>query len=600
MAPPLLALRGASLRIGQRALLDAVDAAVERADRIGLVGRNGAGKSTLLRVLAGLAELDRGERFLQPRTSVAYLPQEPAFGAGATMLAEVRSCLPQDLDEGAAVARCRTVLAHLGLDGERPVRDLSGGEARRLSLAQALVGDPDVLLLDEPTNHLDVTTIEWLEATLREARAALVLISHDRRFLADLTTRVWWLDRGVLRALDRGYAAFDAWAEQVLEAEEADRERLEQRIAAETHWLHRGVTARRKRNMGRLRQLQALREQRRGLIARAGTAALRAESTGRGGTMVIEAQGLTKAWGDRVVVRNLSIRVQRRDRIGIVGANGSGKTTLLGLLTGQVAPDAGTLRLGSELVIARFDQHRAQLDPDRTPWQTLCPDGGDQVEVLGRWRHVVGYLRDFLFDEAQARTPIRALSGGERNRLLLARILARRSNLLVLDEPTNDLDIETLDLLEDVLADYDGTVLLVSHDRDFLDRIVTATLVHEGDGRWREYAGGWSDLAAQRPPPAPAAAPPRPSAPPPAPAVPPRRMDAKRLRELERLPARIEQAAAQITLLEATLGDPDLYRRDPVGFARIGEELEAARAALAALEARWLELELERESYPTS
>jgi ATP-binding cassette subfamily F protein uup len=600
MAPPLLALRGASLRIGQRVLLDAVDVAVERGDRIGLVGRNGAGKSTLLRVLAGLAELDQGERFVQPRTSVAYLPQEPRFSGAATMLAELRRCLPSDADDGAALARCRAVLAHLELDGDRPVRDLSGGEARRLSIAQALVGDPDVLLLDEPTNHLDVTTIEWLEAELREARAALVLISHDRRFLANLTTRTWWLDRGVLRALDRGYAAFDAWAEQVLEAEEAERERLEQRIAAETHWLHRGVTARRKRNMGRLRQLQALREQRRGLIARAGNAALRAESTGRGGTMVIEAQGLTKAWGDRVVVRDLTIRIQRRDRIGIVGANGSGKTTLLGLLTGTIAPDAGTLRLGTELVIARFDQHRARLDPERTPWQTLCPDGGDQVEVLGRWRHVVGYLRDFLFDESQVRAPIRALSGGERNRLLLALILARRSNLLVLDEPTNDLDIETLDLLEDVLADYPGTVLLVSHDRDFLDRIVTATLAHEGDGCWREYAGGWSDLVAQRPPPAPAAAKPRPSPPRPAPAALVRRMDAKLLRELERLPARIEQAAAQVAALEGKLGDPDLYRRDPDGFTRLGAELEAARAALAALEARWLELELERESYPTS
>jgi ATP-binding cassette subfamily F protein uup len=594
MAPPLLALKDARLRVGRQLLLDGVDAVLAKGDRVCLVGRNGSGKSTLLRVLASLVEPDAGELFVQPRTAVAYLPQEPELPTAADLAEVVLGALPAGDRGEDARYRAEIALQELGMDPRRAPHGLSGGEARRVSLARAVVGDPDVLLLDEPTNHLDLRTIEWLEERLASFAGSFVVVSHDRRFLTRLSTRTWWLDRGSLRASDQGYAGFEAWSEQVLAAEEAELARLDKRLEAETHWLHRGVTARRRRNMGRLRQLQELRARRREeVIAPQGSARLQAAAGVNSGRLVIEATGIARSFAGRPIVRGFSTRILRGDRVGIVGPNGAGKSTLLKLLTGELEPDAGSVRLGANLEIARFDQDRGQLDPDSTPWDTLCPAGGDQVQVLGRWKHVVGYLRDFLFRDEQARQPVRALSGGERNRLLLARILARPSNLLVLDEPTNDLDLDTLDLLEETLAGYAGTLLLVSHDRDFLDRLVTSTIVLEGDGRAVEHAGGYSDWLARRP--APTAGKPRPAEKP-RPALRPRGFDAKLQRELDRLPDRIARTEAEIAGVEGRLADAGLYARDPAGFACATGELERMRRELTAMEERWLELETRREA----
>jgi ATP-binding cassette subfamily F protein uup len=593
MPPPLLALNGATLRIGAQTLFQGLECSIARGDRICLVGRNGAGKSTLLRVLAGLVELDEGERFVQSRTAVADLPQEPVLPADIALADVVLAGLPASERGEGARYRAEIVLQELGMDPSRRTGALSGGEVRRVSLAGALVSEPDVLLLDEPTNHLDLPTIEWLEERLTAFPGALVIVSHDRRFLERLSTSTWWLDRGRLHATERGFAAFEQWSGEVLEAEEAALSRLDKRLEAETHWLHRGVTARRRRNMGRLRQLEDLRRQRREHIGRQGTAEMKAGAGALSGRVVIEALGVTKRFGGSTIVERFGTRILRGDRVGIIGPNGAGKTTLLGLLTGELVPDDGTVRLGTNLTLARFDQHRAQLDPEATPWDILCPEGGDQVRVQGRFRHVVGYLRDFLFRDEQVRQPVKALSGGERNRLLLARILAEPANLLVLDEPTNDLDIETLDLLEEVLSAYEGTLLLVSHDRDFLDRLVTSTIAYEGPGRWRDYAGGYTDWLRQRPPPA---------APAPAARLEPRVRPARRpafdsrlQRELDRLPDRIDKAQAALATIEHRLADTGLFTRDPDAFTRATQQLEERRAELAALEERWLELETQRE-----
>ncbi|HEY8013720.1 MAG TPA: ABC-F family ATP-binding cassette domain-containing protein, partial [Dongiaceae bacterium] len=497
-SPPIAALRGAQLTFGGRPLFADIDLGIGRGERVALVGANGSGKSTILKILAGSMEVDAGSRFLQPGLRVGVLAQEPDFGRFTTVADFVAA-------DGASAHRVAALLDRLSLDGSRDPAGLSGGESRRAALARALAGDPDLLLLDEPTNHLDLPTIEWLEEMLLGFQGALLFISHDRAFLTRLSTRVLWLERGRLHELDAGFARFEAWSQELIEREEREAQRLEKRIATEQYWYLRGVTARRSRNEGRRRRLQALRAERASRILRPGRAKLAAEAAPAGGQLVIEAVDLAKSFGakgfgERVLLKDFSTRIMRGDRIGIIGPNGAGKTTLLKLLLGEIKPDSGSLRHGTNLIPAYFDQKRAPLAEDATLWETLAPAGGDSIMVRGAQKHVVAYLRDFLFDERQALMPVSRLSGGERARLLLARLFAAPSNLLIMDEPTNDLDLDTLDLLEEVLDDYDGTVLLVSHDRDFLDRLVTSTIALEGDGTAIEYAGGYSDYVNQRGP----------------------------------------------------------------------------------------------------
>src|SRR5215468_9925914 len=493
MAAPLIQLKDIALTFGGTPLLTGAELTLAAGERVSLVGRNGSGKSTLLKIAAGLTEPDRGSVFVQPGALIRYLPQEPDFSGFASTLAYVEAGLRPTDDPHAA----RYMLGALGLSGQEEPARLSGGEARRASLARVLAPSPDILLLDEPTNHLDLTTIEWLERELGGRNSALVIISHDRRFLSNLTRSTIWLDRGMTRRLERGFAHFEAWRDTVLEEEEREQHKLDRKILAEEHWMRYGVTARRKRNMRRVGELQALRAQRRAYRAAAGGVTITASSAPLSGALVIEATNVAKSYGGRAIVEGFSTRIQRGDRIGIVGPNGSGKTTLINLLTGALPADTGTVRLGANLAIATLNQQRDSLDASVTVAHALT-GGGDTVTVNGRPKHVVSYMKDFLFSSEQARTPLGKLSGGERGRLMLAQALAKPSNLLVLDEPTNDLDMETLDVLEETLAEYPGTVLLISHDRDFLDRLVAGVIVPEGDGRWVEYAGGYSDMLAQR------------------------------------------------------------------------------------------------------
>ncbi|MBI3452695.1 MAG: ATP-binding cassette domain-containing protein [Rhodospirillales bacterium] len=569
-AAPFLALKAAKVTFGDRTIFAGLDVGIGRGERACLVGRNGCGKSTLLKVLAGLVDLDGGERFVQPGLSLAYLPQEVDLRTTATIAEHVAGGLDREPAETAR-HKIEAVLSRLSLDGSRRLAELSGGETRRAALARALVGEPDVLLLDEPTNHLDLPTIEWLERFLESYAGGVLLISHDRAFLTRLSQRTLWLDRGQMRILERGYAHFEAWSDTIIEEEARAQAKIDRRIASEGEWLARSVSARRRRNEGRKRRLLEMRAARAGWIGAAGRAKL----------------------------------ATRGDRIGIIGPNGAGKTTLIRLMTGELAPDSGRLRLAKTVHPAYFDQRRAVLDPAKTLWQTLCPEGGDRVMVRGRSRHVVAYLRDFLFDEKQAKSLVGGLSGGERNRLMLARTLAQPSNLLILDEPTNDLDIDTLDLLQEVLDEYEGTLLIVSHDRDFLDRLVNGLMAMSGDGRVREYAGGFSDYLRDTSeggafgagiPGRPAAARPKSPARAEGAEKPARaRMSYKETRELESLPGEIARLTAERDRLESRLADPTLYERDRAAFdaalARIGE----VRAALAAAEERWLELEMKRE-----
>ncbi|MEM8755259.1 MAG: ABC-F family ATP-binding cassette domain-containing protein, partial [Pseudomonadota bacterium] len=498
--PPLLTLDGVSLGFGGEPLFAGLSLAITPGERLCLVGRNGSGKSTLLKLTAGLVEPDAGERFVRPGTSVAYLPQEPDFSGFATL----GDYAGADLEPHEAY-KADMAMEGLQVRAEADPAAASGGERRRAALARLLAGEPDLMLLDEPTNHLDIAAIEWLEEELSETRRAFVLISHDRRFLTRLSRATLWLDRGVCRRSPRGFERFEEWRDKTLEEERAERHKLDRLIKEEARWAVEGISARRTRNMGRVRRLADLRETRAAQIAETGRAAMALAAGTPSGKLVIEARGIAKRFGDRQVIAAFSTKIARGDRVAFVGPNGAGKTTLVNMLTGALAPDEGSVKLGANVEMAVFDQNREALDPKKSLWETLTDDKArgpkarsDQVMVRGRPQHVVGYLKSFLFDERQARGPVGALSGGERARLLLAKIMARESNLLVLDEPTNDLDIETLDLLQELLADYDGTALIVSHDRDFIDRVATSTVALEGDGRAVEYAGGWSDYRSQR------------------------------------------------------------------------------------------------------
>ncbi len=602
-SPPLLALRNASVTFGGRPTFEGVSVALGRGDRACLVGSNGSGKSTLLKALAGLIDIDAGERFLQPGAQVAYMPQNPLFGSELTAAEFVMRGVPADAAAAKRHHLAAAILDEVGIAPDRVLARLSGGEGRRVSLAQALVAEPDVLLLDEPTNHLDIPTIEWLEERLAAHAAGLLLISHDRAFLRRLSQRTLWLDRGRLREHDQGYADFDDWSEAVLAAEAAEQARLAKRIASETQWSREGISARRRRNQGRVARLAEMRrEQAQQIELR--KAKLGAVTAELGGRLVVELDNASKSFdtgeGTKVILRGFSTRILRGDRVGVIGANGAGKSTLIGILAGTIARDSGAVRHGTNLLCQIFDQHRAALDPDASLWTTLTGDGGDTVFVQRRPRHVASYLKDFLFEERQFRAKVSTLSGGERNRLLLAKLLAQPSNLLILDEPTNDLDMETLDLLEEVLTEYDGTLLLVSHDRDFLDRLVTSVIAVEGNGRVEHYVGGYSDYLRQRRPPSP-----KPMAKPPAkaaerPRLPPTdRLAQKEQRELAALPAQIAELEAAKVKLEAELADPGLYARDRPAFEAATLRHAEIVKVLAQAEERWLVLaeraeELER------
>jgi ATP-binding cassette subfamily F protein uup len=600
MAPPLIQLKDIALTFGGTPLLAGVELAVGAGERVCLIGRNGSGKSTLLKIVAGLVKADSGSRFVQPGATIRYLPQEPDFDGFATTLAYVEA----GLNPGDDHYQAQYLLEQLGLTGAENPANLSGGEARRAALARVLAPSPDILLLDEPTNHLDLTTIEWLEGELMGRRSALVMISHDRRFLTNLSRATVWLDRGQTRRIEKGFGAFEEWRDEVLADEERDQHKLDRKIVAEEHWLRYGVSGRRKRNVKRLGNLFALRQQRRDYRGAAGKANLAAAEAESSGKLVVEARQIGKSYGARAVVSDFSIRVARGDRIGIVGPNGAGKTTLIGLLTGALSPDSGAIRLGANIEMVTLDQHRESLDPKSTLADALTGGRGDSVMVNGTPKHVIGYMKDFLFTSEQARTPLEALSGGERGRLMLARALAKPSNVLVLDEPTNDLDLETLDVLEDMLGDYDGTVILVSHDRDFLDRVVTSVIAPEGNGKWVEYAGGYSDMLAQRgadlqekavkATASTEARADRPAAAAPAPAT-KRRLSFNEKHALETLPKTMAKLHDEIAKQQALLDDPGLYARDRKAFDAASAAIAKAQAELDAAEEKWLELEMLRE-----
>ncbi|WP_169731156.1 ATP-binding cassette domain-containing protein [Phaeobacter gallaeciensis] len=594
---PLLQMSGISLTFGGDPVFADLDLVVQPGDRVALVGRNGSGKSTLMKVMAGLVEADTGSLVVPPGKSVGYMEQDPQMTGFATL----GDFAASELDPG-DMYKVERAGEGLKFDPARPVATASGGEKRRAALAKLMAEAPDLMLLDEPTNHLDIEAITWLENELKSTRAAFVLISHDRAFLRALTRATLWVDRGQVRRQEKGFDAFEAWRDKIWEEEDQQRHKLNRLIKSESRWAVEGISARRKRNMGRVRALQDLKAERSSQIKRQGTAELALDAGPKSGRKVIEAEGLTKSYGDKAIVRDFSLKVQRGDRVAFVGPNGAGKTTLLKMLLGLEQPDAGTVQLGTNLELALFDQTRDQLDGDASLWENLTSDPllgisgkADQVMVRGQPKHVVGYLKEFLFDEAQARAPVRSLSGGEKARLLLARLMARQSNLLVLDEPTNDLDVETLDLLQELLDSYDGTVLLVSHDRDFLDRVATTTIAMEGGGGATAYAGGWSDYLAQRGPVAGAeekaekakAAKPKPKQE----AQPKDGLSFKEKHRLEALPGEIERLEAEIAKLQQLMADPDLFTREPVKFQKATDALVERQEKLSAAEEEWLELE---------
>ncbi|SDQ87009.1 ABC-F family ATP-binding cassette domain-containing protein [Pseudovibrio sp. Tun.PSC04-5.I4] len=599
MAPPLLHVRDIHLNFGTTPLLNGAELQVGEGERICLVGRNGSGKSTLLKIAAGLAEPDKGDYFLQPGRTIRYLPQEPDLAGYPTVLAYVEAGLAPGDDQ----YRAKYLLEILGLTGEEDPETLSGGEGKRAAIARALAPEPDILLLDEPTNHLDLPVIEWLESELKQMRSAIVLISHDRRFLENLSRVTYWIDRGTSRRMDQGFAKFEEWRDKVFEEEEKEQSRLNEKIRQEEHWMVYGVTARRKRNMRRVRELGDLRQQRRDHKGPQGTVKMAATEGDVSGKMVSEAKGISKSYEERPIVKDFSTRILRGDRIGFVGPNGAGKTTLLKMLTGELAADSGTIRLGANIQMITLDQKREKLNPNDNLVNAMTGGSGDTVILGDTSKHVMSYLRDFLFTPEQARTPVRVLSGGERGRLLLARALASPSNLMVLDEPTNDLDLETLDLLQELISDYPGTVLLVSHDRDFLDRICTSIITNEDDiGKWGEYAGGYTDMVRQRgegvqarksakaekastaakgDKPAKAA---------------PKQEDKKsglnftQKHRLKAIPGEMEKVEAKIVKHQKEMEDPRLFISNPDRFHKISNAIGDFQKDLETLEEEWMEL----------
>ncbi|MBI4724860.1 MAG: ATP-binding cassette domain-containing protein [Rhodomicrobium sp.] len=606
MGIPLLTLQNIALTFGGTPLLEDASLSVTEGDRICIVGRNGSGKSTLMKIAAGMIEPDRGTRFIHPGITLRYLPQEPDFGAHKT----VRDYVESGLGPGDDPHQARVLLDDLGLSGEEVPGMLSGGEARRGALARTLAPNPDILLLDEPTNHLDIQVIEWLEKRLGGMRSALVLISHDRRFLTNLSRSTVWVDRGVTRGIGIGFGAFEAWRDEALAQEELERHKLARKIEREADWLRYGVTARRKRNVRRLAGLHAMREEKRTAKRTPGQVKLETADGALSGKLVIEAKGISKAFGAGPIVDKFSIRVHRGDCVGVAGPNGAGKTTLINMLTGKLAPDEGTVRLGANLETASLEQSRDSLKPEWTVADALTGGSGDLIVINGVAKHVATYMQDFLFLPEQMRTPVKVLSGGERARLMLARALAKPSNLLVLDEPTNDLDIETLDVLEEMLAGYAGTLILISHDRDFLDRVVTSLIVPEGDGRWIEYAGGYSDMIAQsggapfsprdgKPAKAAGRSEPK-NKPANGEAKAKRRLSFNEKHALETLPAKIAGLEREIAGLQRQLADPALYAKDRESFEKASAALVKAQGELAEAEHRWLELEILREELSAS
>lgn len=597
--PPILTIKGARLSFGTNELFTNVELYINRGDKISLIGRNGCGKSTLLKVIARDIEPDAGEIFVQPGVKVSYMPQDPDFSGYATLREVVLSGLPEH--ERGQEYRADILIEQFDIRAAQSPEQSSGGERKKAALAKALINEPDILLLDEPTNHLDMPTIEKLEKIIADFRGAVILISHDRMFLSNTSRTTFWLDRGILRRNNKGFRYFEEWQEQVIDQEIIEQKYLNKKIEEETEWLHKGVTARRKRNQGRLRRLQQLRQERREQIRQIGSVKLEVEEGELRSKMVIEAKHVCKAFGDREIVKDFSTRIIKGNKIGIVGPNGAGKTTLIKLLTKRLEPDSGHVRIGKNLEEAYFDQNRLTLDPKKTLWKTLCNEG-DHIFVRGSYRHVVAYLKDFLFRPDQAQCPVSALSGGEKNRLMLAVALAQPSNFLVLDEPTNDLDMDTLDLLQEVLDEYEGTILLVSHDRDFIDRVVTSVIYMPGDGSVSEHAGSYSDLLEKLKSKIPAKkenkkeALPKKEETPKSETKKTGRLSYNQQRLLEILPDKISELEKQIGDTEAALSDSSLYTENPEKFDTLTKQLEELKAELEKSENQWLEIEMLRES----
>lgn len=596
---PIYTLKEISLTFGVRPLFTSVSLNINRGDKICLVGRNGSGKSTLLKIISGVIEPDAGEIFIQPGIKVAYMAQVEEFSAYQTLKDVVLSGLDEENKE-AAEYKANILIERLGINGMAETATSSGGERKKAALARALVSEPDILLLDEPTNHLDISTIEKLEEIVQKFNGAVVVISHDRSFLNHISTSTLWLDRGIVHANNKGFADFERWQEDILNQEIIKEKYLNKKLEEETEWLHKGVTARRRRNQGRLRRLQQLRQERREQVKKLGSVDLEIKEAAVKSKLVLEAKHINKSFDNREIVKDFSLRLMRGNRIGIVGPNGSGKTTLIKMLTQHLAPDSGFVRLAKNLEMAYFDQNRETLNPEKTLWRTLCGEG-DHIYVRGHYRHVIAYLKDFLFTPEQAQSPVSCLSGGEKNRLMLALSLARESNFLVLDEPTNDLDMDTLDLLQEVLDEYQGTILLVSHDRDFLDKITTSMLYMKGDGSVIEHVGNYDELYAKyiadkkeekkqtvkkkEEPKVKADTSSKPA-----------RLSYKDQRLYEVLPTEIEALEQEIAKVEQELANPDLYAVNTDKFYKLTAQLERLKADKDTKETTWLEIEMRKSN----